>query len=345
VIVLVITQLGVSQAVNRIRASLPEVSAQELDEQRAQVIELRDMAARLGEGAPAIESQVAIDESIVASAKEAIEKLRTQLEATQQAIAAADLAREKRDELSETSKQLTAQLAVVLAEQEKLKKQLAAAPKEKKPAPREVHLPNPRAAPKGASPLVVFCKEERAMAVPVEGLRNLAEARIRQLRLPVDKNGAVDGQKLIEYFDRVDVGNRQFRLRVRLHNYVPYLVFESRPMAGDTIEAMQRGQSSLGVELHRADANKQFARFLVWSDSFDVYAQARTIADAANLPAGWEPMLPTQVFQISLAGLVKVQRPPPPPPPKDPPPPPAKPPTGGQPIEPPRPPLPRDDID
>ncbi len=345
VIVLVITQLGVSSAVHRIRSSLPEVSADEFDKQKTETMELRAMAAKLGEGVQAVESQVAIDESLVAGAAAAIERLRAELEALKLAITQAEQAHVLVEELTQASKELQNQLAAALKEEATLEAKLAAAPTAPAPPePKEINLPNPRAAPQGATAMVVLCIGNRAMAVPVEGLVNLAEARIRQLRLPADRNGAVDGQKLVEYFDRVDVGNRQFRLRLRLHNFAPYLVFEPRAMAGDTIEAMRQGQSGVGVELHRADPKRQFARFLVWSDSFDAYGQARAISDSAKLPAGWEPMLPAQVFQISLAGSVKVQRPPPPPP-KDPPPPPVKPAPGDKPIDPPRPPLPRDDID
>ena len=348
VIVLVITQLGVSSAVNRIRSSLPEVSVEELEKQKNETNDLRAMAAKMSEGTDAIESQVAIDESLVESAKATIEKLSAELAVIELAISQAERANLLVEGLAESAKDLQAQLAAALQEEAALKAKLAAAPTAPAPAPKEVNLPNPRSAPKGASALVVFCTGNRALALPQEGLQNLAEARIRQLRLPMDKDGAVDGSKLVEYFERVDVGNRQFRLRVRLYNFVPYLVFEPRAMAGDTIEAMHKGESSVGVELHRADAKKQFARFLVWSDSFDAYAQARVIADQAKLPAGWEPMLPNQVYQVSLAGVVKVQRPPPPPPPpKDPPPPPppVKPPAGEPPIAPPKPPLPKDDID
>lgn len=345
VIVLVITQLGVSSAVNRIRANLPEVTAEQLEKERAQAAELREMTARIAEGATAIESQIAIDESLVASGQTVIEKLRAEIEAAQKGVAEAEQEKKQLDEQLLKSKALATELAKARAELARLKQQLAAVPKVNIVPPKEIHLPNPREAPKGAAPLVILCRENRALAVPEEGLRNLAEARIGQLRLQADATGAVDGQKLVDYFERVDVGNRQFRLRFRLHNFVPYLVFEPRPMAGETIEALQKPGASLGVELHRADGRKQFARFLVWSDSFEVYVEARALADGAKLPAGWEPMLPTQVHQISLASSVKVRKPPPPPP--LPPPPPAKdaPPKPDVPIPPPKPPLPKDDID
>jgi hypothetical protein len=62
----------------------------------------------------------------------------------------------------------------------------------------------------------------------------------------------------------------------------------------------------------RRDNN--YARYVVWPDSYEAYLTARTITDEANLPAGWQPMFETSIFER----WTPFRCTPPPPPPPDP---------------------------
>jgi hypothetical protein len=92
---------------------------------------------------------------------------------------------------------------------------------------------------------------------------------------------------LVGLFKRMDVGGLLFRIGVEDKGGIPHLVYTPRDGKGETVEDITAGRSFYRLEVRKMEPG-EYARFLVWPDSFDVYLAARDIADEFDVAAGWE---------------------------------------------------------
>lgn len=345
VIVLVITRLSVSGAVQRIRQNLPDVSQAMLDETKAA------HAKASAELADARKTLALVDQPMDA---EAIDAMAAKVDALTKALAEAklaDLAALEADALAKKKvvATMTPQAALLRKQLDVTTEQLALLEQKKPQALKVVNLPNPRAAPQGSLEEHFLVRKNRVLHVPQEALMRLAESRLKQLQLKTDDKGRVDCAQAVELFNRANVGNKDFKLIAKLVSNRLYLVIEPRDEnAGETADEIAQ-RTSLMQRMVRSMANrKAHARFVVWSDSFDAYVAARAQTDALEVPAGWQPVVPNYEWRELIAGALpcippeppKVVPPPPPPPVTTPPPKPLIPPPPAPPKR-----IPNDDID
>jgi uncharacterized coiled-coil protein SlyX len=347
VILLVITQLGVSGAIKRIRGidiDLIEVSPQD-------VAKVRDKAAQLQAALDKLRDRVGPAEERIAAAPARLEdvdvliaRLNRALNDPTIATLNVEQARQNVEPLRQQVKSMRRQLADVDQKIAALQAQLEAVPKPPAPPPKVVHLPDPRPAPKGTQPVFFLCRGGRVIHVPIEGLTRLAQSHVMKAFAGRFDPNKVDCDRLVEYFERENAGNRNFQMKVYVSNYKPYLELRLREDAGETIDAISHASSEFQREVRRARPDEAYARFLVWGDGFEAYTAARQIADERGLPAGWVPFAPNQEWRVTFAiDMTCADKPPPPPPP----PPAPAPPKPAVPIPKPpeRRPLPPDQID
>ena len=297
VLVLVLTQLSVSGALQRLQTqveNLPEIDpeALELAEQRAQ--ELREQVERLTEDAEVAETEMKEDritlerlEGQIARLKE-LTALDPELKAERQRIE--ELLEQRRKEQEE----LTTDVADASEELQRLKALLAETPERKELPDEVVTLPNPRKAPEGYEPMHVLIANQKVYVY----YRDVLEERIRKSieavrMMPEDEKhiGGRHREMFKRRFEVRPVKNPFFNTEPEIiggYENIVRFEFVPREDGGETIEQMNESSSLYRRALHEAAATQRYIRFWVKMDSFRTYLRARALADQRDVPAGWE---------------------------------------------------------
>ncbi len=362
VILLTITQLGVSDAVKRIGTGggvQPEV----IDEAQEELNRLEKLWADLKARLDALIGEESEDpEKRLRELNKAIEDLKANVavlmetheakkrEAELELLALKNEAEEKIKAQEEEANKLRAQILQNEDELASLRAKLADTPVQGPLPAKVINLPNPRPAPEAGRPLTFLCREGRIMFVDVEGIQELAQKRaasiIQRRRLARDPNAGIDGKILSEEFNENPISDRSrsFDVTMTIAGRVPKLVLKRREDAGETAEEVQRASSGYQRQIRRTASDEYYLQFLVWPDSFEVYLESREISAGRGLLAGWQAQTTSGEYTIDLGGDLRVGPPPPPPKPKPKPKPGEEPPAPPKPKPPPRP-VPIDVID
>ncbi len=308
VIVLVVTLLGVRDAVRRIEWEIPDISEaklqeyrdlanvkeQKLDVNKASIEELQAVLAKLRQ----LEQEIAELRKALAldTPEEQIAEYRKRLE---------ELLKQKQKLEEETEKNKD--------QVERLRKRIASLPQSNPSATKVIRMPRPRSAPPGSTCVWFICRNNRIGRLDQEALLKEAQRRIASSKylLAVRERGRIkkvssgkrkrhsilreaanwvlDPKKLEEYFTRKNIGDRDFRLSLELHPTLrtERLVATLRKEAGEDVEKLSSSISRYKTVVRNLDKNKQYARFVVWPDSFEVYVKAREIIEKEGIPAGW----------------------------------------------------------
>lgn len=344
VMVLIATQLGVKDAVNRISDSeivdpeaLAEAQAklkltedqrqvletqlsdlQNTDDQTVQV-ELADLRRRLD----ATRSQLQQEKQKANQYAVKIEQDRKRADAAKKMLAALKDAEKNRDKLQQ-------ELTTALETEAKLKSQLAETPVPQAPPPKIVTLPDPRPAPEGARAVWFLCANNKVYPIAADDwrttIRKQAEFIVQARGLDRGPAVGVDQERLFNEFRKGARSRRDdfFELELYAAGIYPRIRFTPKKNAGATIREVLNPRSRFQRILRSVDPNKYYARFLVLPDSYEVYLAARAVATEHNLLAGWEPQSDGYVFTTHLGGKI-LFGPKPPPDPNAKPAPPAKP--------------------
>ncbi len=161
---------------------------------------------------------------------------------------------------------------------------------------RIVRLPDPRPPPDGALEILYFCRYGRIIPVNRDdifaalerGWRDAVGAEPWELDLAFRDHDVV-----VDHFARHYVGRQPLRWRVELggpRSLEARLTWSDRE-AGELASELRRPESAFRRHLSRLDRRYQWVRFYVWGDSYDVYLEARRIADEAGFAAGWRPFV------------------------------------------------------
>ncbi len=199
----------------------------------------------------------------------------TTASASSTASVAADVARQRmqlRDlEASlDDGQQKLVNLRILLAESEARAEQESIA----------VRLPDPRPAPLAAQQLVWFSRYGRAFDPRFAELSRELDTVVRSAPRPLDR-----------YFSSYDVGNELLRWRVsESADGLVHRLDWRRLDIGETPEELQSPRAALRARLAEIDPQKHFIYFYVWGDSFEVYLEARRIAEEAGFSVGWVPI-------------------------------------------------------
>jgi hypothetical protein len=344
ILILVLNTLNIKRAVQRIRELDPSqfgVTAEQLAEMQETAQQTREVVKELQNKTFGVDVQLEQDrQTLFETRKELIELRRTMPpppppDTKQQELQQVVQQREQKQ------KELEEQLAKLDEELQQVQSELDHIPEVAAPPPKIVRLPNPREAPKGAQPILFICQEGRLLFFAPEELKDRVTKRVQYLLRPLlakaGAGGEIDCQKLVETYNKDAISDAEFRTRLVVENFNLVLIYEFRG-AGETSERLRSPSSRYQAMLRRMDPAKNYARFLVWPDSFDVYVEARNLADERGVLAGWEPQTETFQWKIPLGIAVSCQGKPKPPPPKPAPPKPEQP-------GPPPPPLPNDAVD
>jgi hypothetical protein len=349
VIVLVVTQLGVDDAVKRIADSI-KVDAEQLaadEEKLAQLKEQRDsLLAAMDQEEPVDESDRARQlEDLnrqIEQQQQLLDRLEQQKKAHEDAIKqnnqqatkvkdhekALDDARQQVAKLNEEWKSKDEQLA-------QLQALLAETPERQVLPAREITLPDPRPAPEGAKQLSIVCSGNKVYLLPpapiLEQLRKAGQARfamIAQKQYRTFKPAINEGiDRFLQEFNERPLRDQPGYFDIELYNSngSPRLRFNPRENSGEDERAVKGTRSRFQQALRGVNPNMFYIKFYVCADSFDIYVTTRRIVSDMGIMAGWDPQGSTWKYTTHLGGSMRLGPPPKPAPKPKTPPPPAKP--------------------
>ena len=317
VIMLIVTQLGVSDAVERIAKTKP-VDLEKLAEQK------KELAERLEES-DSLTQQIAVASDISPEQLDVqLRNVKTEIDASQavlnesaqkkQALVLMQAAQQQQEEKAKDIEELTKEIATRLADIQKVEAQLEETPLREAPAAKIVNLPNPRPAPQGSRPFLFVVQEEQVFPVDVEGFRQRAKEQaaqiIRNAKLGRDPELGIDAARFIELFNKKKLFDDYFEVTITAKGNSPFLVFKPRPNKGEELKSLTRPRSLFQRGLQSLDPAKWYASFMVWPDSFETYLTARAVAAEIGFSAGWAPQVTTANYEVYLGNEFKFGPPP-----------------------------------
>lgn len=305
VILLTVTQLGVGEAVERIKGAVTE---EDMERSQEQVEELDSLLELEKDQLKTIKELTEKKDNVNIEEQQALaEKLKKELEKLKEIRV--DIEKLKKEIAARDKQVQELEKSIVSKEKElaDIKARLAKTP-DPGPTPNAkiVNLPNPRDAPKGAKPIDYICRHGRILRVEIPLLQQLAYQAIAQSRLVTAPEQAVDCEKLEQLFENRNVGNRDWRIKLKAVGGVPYLILNLREGRGDTSERLSKSTSLFRQELRKINPRLFYLNFRVWADSYDTYLVARSYADQRNLMAGWTALDPNSEFRVPLGGNLKL---------------------------------------
>lgn len=308
VILLTVTQLGVGEAVDRIKESLPEITDEDMERAKEKAEELDSLLALEQEQLQTVKELTQKKESVnLDEQKKLAEKLEKELEKLKEIQVNIEALKKQIAERDEKVKTLEKSIVEKETELADIKAKLAKTP-DPGPTPNAkiVNLPNPRDAPKEAKAIDYVCLNGRVLRVDIPLLQSLALKAIAQSRLVTAPEQAIDCDKLVTLFENRNVGNRDWRIKVKPVGGQPYLVLELRDGRGDTAERLRKSSALFRQELLRINPRLFYLNFRVWSDSYDAYLVAREYADQRGVMAGWTALDSNSDFRVPLGGNLKL---------------------------------------
>ncbi|MFT4551217.1 MAG: hypothetical protein ACI8XO_004540 [Verrucomicrobiales bacterium] len=317
IIVIIVSQINVADAVKRIRDGLDPVSA----EQMAQIEAERDQVAQQIEAV-----QSSVDRKVDPAE---IEQLRQEELALKKEIAEIAQAEAMVDGLADLfvdkQKQHEELLVLIKTEEEGIvgmEQEIKRMELEKTPA-KKVRMPNPRDPYEDAKEVLFLCAGDRVILIDYPGL--LART-VKEIQAKESLVGEMKGKT--PYYRQAETKKHVVARKVSSGGVsVSLNTYPDRPWAqfvmtpdlkggGQSIIEGLKVNSPLRLQINRVKSDRNYIRFLVHPDAFETYLLARRIAEDIFIPVGWDPTTAKDVRR-SLPGIRFVHEPPPVDPNKD----------------------------
>lgn len=306
-IILVFTVLGGREAVKRIKGFVDEISEEQLEAALAESADLRRQVESERQRWREFDNRLVDDRLELERQQELAALLRVDLAKLSESQIDPDELEQQLEERRVRVSELETVIAEKTEQIAQLKARLAESPAEgPDPAAKVVNLPDPRPAPKDAKPVTFICRHGRIMPVETEKLQQAAQQVVFKARARLFKGDRLDCDELAKRFDQTFVGDRNFRLQIRIGGDAkPYLSLEHREDAGVPTEELARTNSRFHRLLNRLNPQLQYIDFRVFSDSFDTYLAARNAAAEAGFAAGWTPYSEAAEYWIPMGENVQ----------------------------------------
>lgn len=333
VIVLIVTQLGVGEAVDRITAELqkderytPE-KVEEAKQKISQAKQDREQVEKelelllaqiqsMGDG-KTDRGQLSDFDGQISFARDQLDKiLKTRVGELAAHNKQAEDARKEAEEFKKKEDALNAQFKAAEDRLASLKAMLTDTPKRTVLAAKVINLPNPRTAPEGAKPAYVICRDNKVYPWNRDQLRKEAQTRAEFLvvkrNLAANPKTGIDPKKLIPMFDKLRINDNWFLLKLRANGRQPRIIYERKAKAGFTIEEVENRRGPFQRDLQTLDPTKQYVRFIVYTNSYETYLAARAVVTSKGLMVGWDITTGTGETEYPLGGKILFGPEPPP---------------------------------
>ena len=211
---------------------------------------------------------------------------------------------EKRKEFNIKAREDRKKFAEISAERRRLQALLDKTPEPKAAPAAEVTIPAARPVPKGAQYVDVLVTRNRVYFMSDDSYRNFAQKSYDAVKHTmvwsnrVDKESKkvtviYDHKKSIDWLNRwatnIADPNLTARFPMRTKDNRIYLELVPKPEGGFSIEDLKKDDNEFRKQLLALRRNPKFVLwFRVNWDSVEAYIEARNIAQAVAMPAGWE---------------------------------------------------------
>ncbi|MEC9091205.1 MAG: hypothetical protein VX438_00770 [Planctomycetota bacterium] len=311
VILLIVTQLGVSDAVKRIAAANP-VDAELADKTKKSNQRKRnrlDTLRALAESSPESPDAIGLQLKDVQSEIAAVQKKIKILEDDNKSLILLAASEKEQKAKQEDLKKLHEQIQQKLADIQKLNAQLEQIPlRSGKPA-KIVNLPNPRPAPKGAKPFLMLVKNQKIFPLNLQRFREMAELKAIQIiaKARLDRNPVegIDAKKFLALFNKQKLRDVFFEVTMRASGSTPVLVFHPIERKGVTRKRVTNKSDPFWKEISATNPAKYYISFLVWPESYESYMVTRQACNSVGLSAGWAPQNTKRPFEQNLGGKLR----------------------------------------
>jgi hypothetical protein len=333
VIVLVVTQMGVKDAVDRISKG-DAVDPEKLAEMEKLLEEARDernqLLVALQDVKPVDDTQFTKRMSLLnenlASEQQTLNQIKQQQQQEnkkiEEARKKAAQAAKKIEENEQEREKVKAELEEALQKLAKLEAVLDNTPERQQLPPKVVNLPDPRPAPDGIKPAILVCAGNKIYPVNHEDFldkaRKRAEYVVKSKGLDRDPKAGIDPKKFIEEMNERKYRDDFIETEIIASGRYPRMIFRPREGGGSDVKEVEGARSRFRSLLKTLDPAKYYCRFFVLPDSYDVYVSARNVTAELGLLAGWEPVSDGWRYEANIGGSVSLGPPPPPPDPNAP---------------------------
>jgi len=319
IIVLVVTQLGVQSAVNRIASSVQvdpgelEKVILELEEKQKERQDLEDDLDTLDPDKSKLEDLIKRLQSESTSKNAVLESKQGDLKKALVAQAEIETARKEAEKNKKLRNELSKELGDTIDKIAKLEATLDDTPPRDVLPAKVVNLPNPRPAPDGIKQLTFIVTGNQVYPLSIDDLRKGARKRAefqarsnlrRFLKDPKDPSQGLDGAKFVKEFNERRLTDDFFRAEMYDAGGSPRLRLEPKS-DGYSVAEIENPRSRFARLIRSIDPSKAYFRFLVMPDSYDAYVSARRVVDEAGFLAGWQPQGETWKYTTSLGGELR----------------------------------------
>ena len=310
VIVLVVTQLGVGDAVSRITESI-KVDPEEFEAKKNKLVSLEQTQVRLKSDFAQLKKDVNQDEAKINLELEQLKKRHSRELLDLANLKKKNLSVETVVEQAKSEKikrtEIEAKIKNALTEVASLKAKLDQTPEREVLPGREMRLPDPRPAPPGLIPFRFICYSNRIYPFnDFVTLQTIANEKAKGLksRLRIDPIKGIDPDRFIKDFSRAPIRNKNVELAVTKHpDGRPRISFTPLERGGASVRDIDRKGTRFNKDLAALDSSRYYLEFWVCGDSYDVYMSARAKAEALDFAVGWLPQPIGWKYATVLQGI------------------------------------------
>ncbi len=155
--------------------------------------------------------------------------------------------------------------------------------------PITIRLPDPRPVPAGLERVFFFCRGGEVHVLDLDDLGDVLIAGMRDATGSVRENMLIERSDvpwIVNHFKKEQIGDQGYRW-IFDDSLNAELVPTGDIAPGET-EAELGPNSRFAAALDALNPRRQYVRFFVWPDSFDVYLAARRMAEQRGLRIGWK---------------------------------------------------------
>ncbi|TWT31834.1 hypothetical protein [Blastopirellula retiformator] len=316
-IVLVVVQLGVRQAVERIASTVAvdpaalEAMIKKLEETHKEKLAVKTSLddldpdeSKLEELLKRLRSESVAKEATLVGKEGQLKKALVAKKEQDEMMKKAGENEKSREKLStdlNSSLEKIASLEAILADSK---------PRSQLP-PKIVNMPDPRPAPDGIKEALLLCIGNKVYPLNPTELRDDAKKRSEyQLQRGVkkyvkDPAQGVEAEKFVEDFNQRVLQDDYFKAKMYASGRSPRLRLEPRESEGFTIAEIENPRSRFQKLLRMTNPEKYYFKFIVLPDSYEAYLAVRAVADKAGYLAGWDPQPDTWRYTTWIGGKVK----------------------------------------
>ncbi|MEQ1860401.1 MAG: hypothetical protein ABMA13_10735 [Chthoniobacteraceae bacterium] len=300
IIILILVQINVSQALKKIVSELPPVSIEELQEIKEEAKKQEIEHEKLKQSISRIVAQEAKDKTELAKLEPQLKVAETTAAQTKTPLLDLDSLRKQ---IEDRKKQLDVQKKAVdtaLAEQQRLKAVLDTTPVVAPPAAKIVRIPNSRPLPEKAKLERYLVSGGQLFYLDIDAAMKLVLADFQQAKSRLEKErtkdakGATkiiyDQEKVAKHFEQRRLSLRNLDIKIVVSKTSTRAVLQLHPRAGqgEPLAAAMQITSRFQNDLRRYKGTASVVWFHVARDSFEHYLRAREICDQQGVGAGWE---------------------------------------------------------